>query len=221
MTAQELQLDYFQFYDVANQQAGYYVGLQGQFDKQPEKAQVTYLNLFANPVSKNGEPIYDKNAHFNWYDLMDPTPDPTRVVAFENQFGEQKIYIGSACALLVPAQKVEPGSQFPRKLDHYKVYKVLDFGAPVNKTVKLEDQFGGSEARVYYPRMFAVPVRKWFQGETFGINNEKAHLAIYNINPRSVEQVKPVRDQFSRRYVQIFRSVLLGAPSVKQSWQEA
>ena len=220
MNAQELRLDYFQFYDVANQEANYFVGLQGQFDRQPEKARLMYLNLFANPVSKNGEPMFDKNAHFNWYHLYDPTPEPTRVVTFENQFGKQKVVIGRALALLAPAQKVEPGSEFPERLDHYKVYSALQ-GEPVNKAVELEDQFGRAEARVYYPRMFAVPVRKWFQGETSGINNERAHLAIYIINPRAVEQVKPVRDQFSRRYVQVFRSVLLAAPSVKLAWERA
>ena len=52
MTAQELKLDYFNIYDVANQRAGYTVGLQGQFDKQPEQAKLTYLSFFANPTSK-------------------------------------------------------------------------------------------------------------------------------------------------------------------------
>ncbi len=219
MTAKELGLDYFKFYDVANQSAGYVVGLQGQFDREPERAQMTYLNLFANPASKNGEPIVDKNAHLTWYDLYDPTPDPMRKVAFENQFGKQTVVTGRSYALLVPTQKAEPGSVFPEKLDHYKVYQVLQ-GEPVNKAVKLEDQFASGEARIYDPVFFAVPVRKWYEGRTFGVNNAKAHLAIYRIFPDSVQKTILTRDQFSRRYQNVFRGVLLGAPSVKLDWKE-
>lgn len=220
MNDQELHLDHFQFYDVANQQAGYVVGLQGQFDKQPEKVQLTYLNLFANPVSKNSEPISDKNAHLTWYDLYDPAPDPTRIVTFENQFGAQKVVIGRTYALLAPTQKAEPGSSFPEQLDHFKVYQVLD-GEPVNKQITLEDQFGARETRVYQPVFFAVPARKWWEGQTFGIHNDRAHLAIYRIYPGSVDKTILTRDQFGRRYQQVFRSILLGVPSVKESWEQA
>ncbi len=220
MNATDLNLDYFKFYDVANQGAGYVVGLQGQFDRSPEKVQCTYLNLFANPASKNGEAIVDKNAHLNWYDLYDPTPDPTRVVAYENQFGQAKMYIGRAYSLLVPAQKMEKGSAFPEKLDHYKVYQVLQ-GEPIVQGVTLEDQFGKSETKVYDPVFFAVPVKKWYEGQTYGIHNEKAHLVMYRIYPESVQKTIMVRDQFARRYEQVFRSVLLAAPSVKLKWQEA
>ncbi len=219
MTAEELNLDYFKFYDVANQQAGYVVGLQGQFDEQMEKAQLTYLNLFANPASKNGEPMCDKSAHFNWYDIYDPTPDPTRLVEYENQFGQSKLYTGRAYSLLVPAQKRFPGSVFPEKLDHYKVYQVLQ-GEPAMKAVTLEDQFGKKETKVYDPVFFAVPVKKWYEGQTYGIYNEKAHLAIYRIYPESLQQTIMVRDQFSRRYEQVFRSILLAVPSVKLEWKE-
>lgn len=219
MTAQELQLDYFTFYDAANQPAGYIVGLQGQFDQQPERVQLTYLNLFANPTSKNGEPIYDKNAHLTWYDAFDPSPDPTRHVTYENQFGKQEMYIGRTSAVLAPTWKVEPGSSFPDKLDHYRVYQVLQ-GEPVDTAVKVEDQFGSSQARVYYPRLFAVPVRKFYEGQTYGIHNDKAHLVIYIVYPGSVEKTIQTRDQFSPRYLNLFRSVLLGAPSLKLSWKQ-
>lgn len=61
------------------------------------------------------------------------------VVTLENQFGKQQFYTGRACALLVPTEKMEAGSQFPVNLDHYKVYQVLQ-GEPVNREVALEDQ---------------------------------------------------------------------------------
>ena len=219
MNAQELRLDYFKIYDVANQQAGNVVGLQGQFDKQPEKAQLTYLDFFGNPASKNGQPIYDKNAHLTWYDLYDPTPDPTRLVAYENQWGQARIYIGRACALLVPTWKIEEGSQYPEGLDHYKVYRVLQ-GEPINQTAKVADQFGASELRIYDPVFFAVPAKKWYEGQTFGINNERAHLVIYRIYPEAAQKTIRTRDQFSQRIQNVLRSVLLAAPSVKTNWEE-
>ncbi len=220
MTAKELRLDYFNFYDVPNQDAGYVVALQGQFDRQPERVRCNYVNLFANPVSKNGEPIYDKNAHFMWYDLYDPVPDPIRAVKFENQFGRQEAYIGRTYALLAPAQKRFRGSVFPEKLDHYKVYCVLR-AARVEKGVKLKDQFGSCEAKVYDPVFFAVPVKKWWEGQTYGIHNEKAHLVLYRTYPACAGKPLVARDQFSARSLQAYRSVLLGVPSVKTGWKEA
>ncbi len=219
MTAKDLGLDYFKFYDAANQRAGYVVGLQGQFDRVPERAQLTYLNMFANPTSKNGEAIHDKNAHLTFYNLYDPSPDPMRKVTFENQFGKQTVVTGRAYALLVPTQKVKRGSVFPEKLDHYKVYQVLD-SEQVNKRVKLKDQFAATEARVYYPLFFAVPVRKWYEGQVYGVNNAKAHLAIYRIYPDSLQKTIATRDQFSQRYLNLFRGVLLAAPSRKLEWKE-
>ena len=217
-TAADMKLDYFNFYDVANQQAGYIVGLQGQFDKQPEQAQLTYLNFFANPASKNGEPMVDKNAHLTFYNIYDPTPDPTRVVVYEDQFGKHEIYTGRSYGLLVPTQKKFPGSEFPKNLDHYKVYQVLH-AEPVMKKVTVEDQFGKTDTQVYMARLFAVPVRKMYQGQSYGINNPDTHLALYQVYPNMMEKTIVTRDQFSQRYQQIFRSVLLGAPCKKLEWK--
>ena len=87
MTAKELKLDYFQIYDVANRQATGTILLQGQFDKQGLRMQLALLDFFANPVAKNAEPIYDKNAHLTWYRGVQP-PEPMRAVILENQFGK-------------------------------------------------------------------------------------------------------------------------------------
>jgi hypothetical protein len=220
MTAQELKLDYFKFYDVANQSAGQVVALQGQFDKQPERVQLPYLNFFANPASKNGEPIYDKNAHLTWYNVYDPVPDPVRVVQYENQFGKQELYTGRTYGLLAPTQKEEKGSGFPTNLDHYKVYQVVH-GQPLQKAVKVEDQFGAGETRIVYPIFFAVPVKIWYEGQTYEIHNDKAHLVIYRIFPGAEQKSIVTRDWFGRHALQVYQSVLLGAPSVKLAWKEA
>jgi hypothetical protein len=220
MTAKELGLDYLNFYDVANQPAGQVIGLQGQFDKHgAEKVQLTYLNLFANPASKNGEPVHDENAHFSWYDLYDPTPDPVRRVDYENQWGRSQLITGRAYALLVPTWKVEQGHEYPEKADHYKLYQVLQ-GEPINQEATLRDQWHEGRARIFDPIFFGVPVQKFHEGGTVPIQNERAHLVIYRVYPHTVQKAVPTRDQFGQRYVNAFRHVLLGAPSLKTDWQE-
>lgn len=218
MNEHELNLDHFLLYDVANYPAGQIVALQGQFDKVRERVKLTALEAFANWVSKNGESVYDKNAHLAWYNIYDPAPDPMRLVYYDNQFGEQKAIIGRAIALLTPAWKVEEGSSFPEGLDHYKVYQVLD-ASQVEKSVTLEDQFGACDTPVGPPYAFAVPVIKWYEGEAHEIRNPDAHLVFYRIRPKSVDQQRLVYDQFGKRYLQFFRTVLLGVPTVKSEWQ--
>ncbi|MFC1861120.1 hypothetical protein ACFLYL_02415 [Chloroflexota bacterium] len=142
-------------------------------------------------------------------------------ISLENQFGKQEIYIGHARGLLTPAEKLEQGSEFPRSLDHYKIYMVLN-GKTVDKDVKLKDQFGTHKVIVTYPVAFAVPVKREHGGKVFSVHNEKAHLIIYKISPRDITKQLRVRDQFSPRYrsVVILRSFLLAVPSIKVKWDE-
>jgi hypothetical protein len=160
MNAKDFKLDYFQFYDIEIpkdvRELSPLVRLQGQFDKEgPEWAKPQYLKKFANPVSKNGEAIFDKNAHLTWYNLTssDPIKDRWRVKV-ANQFYEhgQELRIAGVRALLVPAQKRKPRGEFtkPAKLDHYKVYRVIDEQGVVNRAYKLEDQF-------HKTRSYSVP----------------------------------------------------------------
>lgn len=217
-TAGALGLDYFQFYDVDNQSAGDVIRLQCQFDRKMEKAQLLCTDFFANPTSKNGQPIYDENAHFTWYKLLDPLPDPQRDVVYVNQFGENRLITGRCVALLSPTWKVEAGSSFPENLDHYRVFEVLD-GEPSGAQLELEDQFGAGATRISFPRFFAVPATKVWKGETFEIKNPDAHLVIYATLPRTVKKAIQTRDQFSSREQHCFRSVLLGAPTRKVDWR--
>lgn len=213
----DLRLDHFLFYDTLAQEAGHKVALKGQFDEEPERVKLTYLDLFGNPVIKNRGTIHDRNAHLTWYNLFDPVPDPVRVVKFRNQFGEQKVLIGKSIALLAPARKYEKGSAFPKRLDHFKVYRVLG-GEPVDKEVTLKDQFESGRVKVRWPAAFAVPVWKYHHGNTFKIQNEKAHLALYAVTPWYVRTERVVRDQFGRHLLRFYRSVMLAVPSEKQDW---
>lgn len=220
MKSQDLKLDYFKFYEVVrNCRVDDRVALHGQFDMEPEKAELLLRAYFANPVSKNREEIYDRNAHLVWYSLHQQIPEPTRIIVAENQFGKHNFLIGHPIALLVPAWKYEQGSEFPKELDHYKVYRVLE-GEPINEEVTLKDQFGGENVKVFFPVAFAVPVIKKHEGNTYPILNEKAHLLIYNIKPRPAQQARIIRDQFDKYYLNIFRSRFLAAPSVKLEWRE-
>jgi len=222
MNAEDMKLDYFHIYLIRALDAGQAVGLQGQFDRRMGNAKLAFLEWFANPASKNREHTFDKNAHLTGYRLQ-TTDEPMRVVAFENQFGRQRIVIGSGTHLLAPARKRELWSE---RLDHYKVYKVLPAEKPLDKTVELKDQFGASKVIVTCPYGFAVPVKKKYEG-TFPIYNDEAHLTLYAIRPARGDKpmefaMRPIRvkDQFGTRGIGRFRSLLLAVPSIKREWKE-
>jgi hypothetical protein len=218
MNARELELDYFQIYDVANQWVKEAAVLKDQFDREPERGRVLFLDWFANPVSKNDEPFHDKTAHLTGYYLYQSIPDPKRRVIFENQFGRHKIFIGRAIRLLTPAAKrTKEEVLFCKELSHYRVYQVLE-GEPLEERVKLQDQFGASEGVVTYPYGFAVPVEKEHEGKRYPIYNEKAHLMLYRLRAGSTKRGVAVADQFGRYYVGIYRPVLLAVPSLKIEW---
>ena len=220
MTAKDLKLDYFKFYNVANREVDGDVLLRGQFDQRPQKMRLRLLDYFANPVSKNNEPLYDKNAHLAWYRGVQPSEPPRRVV-LENQFGKFNIRIDRGFGLLVPTQKLEAGSVFPKELDHYKVYRVSDAEQSVDKALKLRDQFGSDEVKLRLPLYFAVPVTKRVGDKTYPVHNERAHLLIFSITTREVQKTIKLRNQFARgTSAQVVRSLMLGAPSVKLEWKQ-
>ncbi len=220
MTSRELGLDHFLFYDTADQLQDESIRVQTQFDEEMEAVRLRGSLLFANPVDKNGEGILDRNAHLTWWSMYDPVPDPMRVVNYRDQFGRRRAYLGRKVALLTPTEKARRGSKFPERLDHFVVYHVLDSTA-VNKAVKLKDQWGADSAKVYYPLYFAAPARKWHAGRISEVVNPDAHLAIYRINPTSVQKMAKTRDQFGARVTNAFRRVLLGVPCKKGKWDVA
>lgn len=229
MEAKDFRLDYFQIYNFENPQdvrgITPTIQLRGQFDEDgPEFAKLQYLKKIANPVQKYREDIYNRRGHLVWYNMRSSDVPTAIGVKLENQFGKQKIVIYGDVGLLVPAQKRKmPRGKFskPTKLDHYKIYRVVDHSPVENVDLELKDQFHKRKAKLGYAVAFAVPVEKVHAGREFPIINEKAHLTIYRIAySKDMPQMVETRDQFNRyRYLKIGRSYLLAAPSEKLDWK--
>jgi hypothetical protein len=146
-------------------------------------------------------------------------------VTLENQFGSQKIVLYGVVGLFVPARKriMTPGNVFskPSKLDHYKIYRVIDSTPVETKPCKLEDQFHKREVNVGYASAFAVPVRKEHSGREFPVYNKEAYLIIYRVSySKDQPHIIETRDQFGRhRYLKVGRSYHLAVPSEKLDWK--
>jgi hypothetical protein len=223
MNAQDLRLDYFKVYRFFPQTAPAVVELQGQFDTRgAERCELAERIWFANPVSKNGEPPFDQDAHLVRYRPKQPIPQPPRVVEIENQFGAAKIHLGDVIGLLVPARKIERGFGYPEQLDHYKMYWAYG-ERPVSISIKLKDQFDKTEVEVtvFQTVAFAVPVEKRHNDKVFSVQNDTAHLTLYSINfSRPIYRVVRFEDQFGWGYAYGFQSYQLAVPSVKHGWSE-
>ena len=114
--------------------------------------------------------------------------------------------------------KVESGSAFPQKLDHYKVYQVLEASKVPSVGVKLKDQFWASGAKLQSLLYFAVPVKKWHGPKQYSIQNERAHLLFFGITPRDHPKRVKLRNQFAQgTAVAVVRSVMLAVPSLKET----
>ncbi|UCE08457.1 MAG: hypothetical protein JSW07_10720, partial [bacterium] len=216
-------IDHFKVYKIDSLAAiiPIHVDLKDQFAK--TSAGVSSPEYFANPVSKNGQRIIDSTAHLAWHKLVDDTPVESRAIRVINQFGKFRWKLGKAVYLLVPTHKIEKGSQFPEKLDHFKCYEILA-GEELQRKVILEDQFDRKLNRkekvvVEKPLFFAVPVSK-NGGEIF---NKSDHLACYHIapNPTPTDSMKvSFENQFGKGTLTTRESYMLCVPSKKYVLKE-
>jgi len=210
-------LDHYKVYQVQPQVVNAPVDLLGQFETDFKPAWVYEYNRHLNPVSKNGEGILRQNAHLSWY-TIETEAEPARQVIIQNQFGLQEFIIQEAVALLVPTEKLEPGSSFPNFLDHYKVYRVVQAN-PVFRPVFLQDQWCQEQNEAMQPEYFAVPVEKLHNGQWFPINNPDDHLVFYNLEPTPWNFFHWTSDQFGFKPMTTTNTELLGVPSFKLGWQ--
>jgi len=212
-------LDHYKVYQVEPQPINDQAWLFGQFDQAWQDTIIREYNRHLNPVDKNGEGILNQNAHLSWYDI-DSNADVVPITVWVwNQFGEQVLTVEKPVALLVPTEKVEPGSSFPAFLDHYKVYLVNPDSAPIERPVYLRDQWGEEENFVYEPVYFAVPVYKFHNGQFFTIQNPNDHLVFYRLEPQPWFVSHLTKDQFGSKDMNTTNSELLGVPTQKEGWQ--
>jgi hypothetical protein len=218
-------LDHFRIHEVKRVKAAFKVGLIDQFDPALKKAEVRAITHFANPSRKvHGATqvgIEDPNAHFTWYLLRQPQPEPRRTVRFRNQFGQHSVDIRDPRFLLVPAQKTShAGSSFPKTLDHYKCYQVVRIhAAPPLPLVLLGDQFGSQQnAQVGKPTLFCLPAQKQREHEKpLELFDAKTHLAVYALPPAPKPVRIKARDQFGERALAVTRALMLAVPTEKQA----
>ena len=228
LTGCTYRLDHFKVYEVVAQRVDQPLVLVDQFDQRLNKQEnptLTALQYFANPVAVNGVEIQDPNAHLVWYLFEDDGPQWR--VDIRNRFGEQTLTLGTPEFLLAPAEKKEPGSAFPARLDHFKCYRVLTTeGREDTGPLILRDQFDDddpkNEVTVLDPEYFCNPVWKQVGEEQFPIKNPRFHLTIYPIDPQLL--VDPpreitVEDQFGNKDLAIRPAVYLGVPTVKWSYE--
>lgn len=222
-TSKDLHLDHFAFYDFDPSKIDELVGLQCQFDEEPEPAEVMYAERVGLASEKNNEGMLDVNHNFVWCHIAEWELEPVRVVVFEDQFGDGKLVIGRASGLLVPTRRDRCGK--PEKLSHYKVFEVIEKSEPRKVRVPVTSAYNpGMPVTVGSPAYFAVPTTKDHRGRTHRIHNEDAHLVIYDVSIPGVEWqpgIVRMRDQFGRRRRWRSRMTFFGVPCLKREWEEA
>ena len=133
-------------------------------------ANVTWANLFANPVEKQAgvefselSPIFDARDHLMFYDIdMLEGEGGEWEVLVDNQFGTgQWLRVSGPIMVIVPTEKIPHGPT--EDLNHFLVYEVLDWELTPEEPVLLWDQFtpeGPEFNLVGSPMLFAVPAQK-------------------------------------------------------------
>jgi hypothetical protein len=168
------------------------------------------LEKFANPVSKNDEPILFPELHHTWW-ALDLVGEGWQIDLL-NQFGLQSWQVGNPRFLVLPARKFEMGPPLP--FNHYLAYEA--FGEPIMLPVNLLDQFDVVDVVVLEPLYFLNPVDKVHEGATFPIVDPQAHLACYRIDPPLPYDIPIVaEDQFGQHDVVVLDHDCLCVPSWK------
>lgn len=192
--------------------------LEDQFES--KKTRVVKANRFCNPVSKNGQKIFDPGGHLKRYRTRDAPGQPPfggLDVLVQNQFGDQELTVERSIGLFVPSRKGKESK--PVAIDHYKCYAVQ--GAQIGEKVTLEDQFDVEDGRVekatvLEPVTLCNPVAKTVHGVTTPVGDPAWHLVCYAIETRRFRpRTVIVRNQFGKERVRVQEPVELCVPSMK------
>ncbi len=209
-------LDNFQVYDARDVPVEEVVKLQGPFEQDARQALAHLMTSAATPVGIDGADVIDTRAHFTWYAINDSSLDPVRTVTIWNRFGEQRLNLGRAAVMLVPAGV--DGAAAPADLDHYKGYLVLNSSDFRPEFVDLEDAFKVSEqTEVRGPALFCVPVTKTHGDAQSGpIQRVRDHLTFYGTDGGLVtDRSLGLRDQFGAYETELTKRIMLGVPTMR------
>jgi hypothetical protein len=216
-----------------------------QFNVQPPlPVQVNGRDSLCNPVSKNGEPIPNKETHLMGYLVRLPADYKplNKTVIVSNQFGEnQRVEVLRPVKLLLPTGKAllpkgkaiqeyidnpPEAPPIPKELDHYFCYTVKAEFKP--RSVTISDQFDETDPRKKKKRevelidfaLLCNPAEKRIENTPPGhMFNNRDHLACYTLKPEAfVPKLVEIHNQFENRPVQVRRPNpnLLCVPSAKR-----
>ena len=218
--AWEEQIDHFKCYPVLGQPPlGLPIHVKDQFVD--IDAIVGPAFVFCNPAQKwfeaSGPPILNPDHHLTVYPLMYDEPPQAWVVQFRNQFGTWELTVVGPVAIAVPTQKLPHAA--PEGLDHYLLYEVWE-SYPLEVDVGLLDQFGAEPEYVTVgkPILFGNPVVKTFGDEVTPIQNELAHVVVYDIAGSEIAPpIVQVTNQFvlESRVFELGKAQWLAVPSLK------
>jgi hypothetical protein len=203
------------------------VTLKDQFGR--HDARIGSSQQLCNPVSKNGAPINQKDAHLLQYRIGPvPATFAKRRVEVKNQFGSQILEVRRPETLAVPSSKSTTGTPGapPTLLDHFECYPVGDGGEDDDddtsagftpRTVVLKDQFKEETVRVTRPSALCNPVEKTRDGKVTPIGSAKEHLVCYAIKAAKAKRLDvTVRNQFGDTRLRVGDPASLCVPSEKR-----
>lgn len=216
--AQYLKLDYFRFYNLTPVETTADVGVRGMFDREMTSVSINVtrpaMEYFAAPVSIGGSRLLNPTVSLVWYKSEQRQKEPMRDVELKNRFGRHAIRIGSPVALLFPTADTERSGRMTDRIEHYKVYPVLD-GSPIQRKVSLEDRFT-SQGNVIVGRMafLAVPVEAMYANSVRKVRNQLANITIYATDsPENAGMQHSTTDQFGRHTMELVKPTMLGLPT--------
>jgi hypothetical protein len=217
--AQVYVLDHFNCYQIEpSPPLNAAVALQDQFASTTATVlnRIRFCNVTSKVVQGPGgpvvTPITHRDDHLTLYTLS-PQPPVNLNVLVSNQFGEQPLTVIQAKFLAVPTQKA-PHQQPPVDLDHYKCYSVA--GNPVQRPVRLQDQFRIEGALVSVPALLCNPVKKQHSGNVVEVKHPEDHLVCYRKTPRSFSMARDFKNQFESARFGTIASDMLCVPSKKK-----
>jgi len=165
--------------------------------------------------------------HFKCYTVK-PAPVPVRVVTLTDQFLTTKSQVHEARQLCNPVRKALAGkvTEIANPTAHLVCRRTVDmFGKPIQRNVRLRNQFGIVDTRTTGAVTLCVPsLKKIWNGNPkvpTGPDPEKVldHFRCYDVKPRLVPRGVVLRDQFGEGSSQVVRLVRLCNP-VRKTYQD-